>query len=112
MPALLLLLAACTGEPPGDTALPSDTAPTEEEDDCETLEIHVDGQDPPSVGDTWTMLLKCDGAVLYGAMRVIWTPNDIATVDENVSVFQYAGDATLLLQAGSRRQTREVTILE
>lgn len=110
---LLALLLACTGAPAEDTAAPVVEEEEDEREPCTELEIRVNGEDPPSVGDTWTMLLICDGAVMTGALRVMWDPNDIATVENGTqSTFLYAGEATLTIQAGSQRASRDVTVLE
>ena len=115
LPALLILaalLAACTGKPDEETAAPEDTDEPEEREDCTTLEIRIDGEDPPVVGETWTTFLVCDDALLLGAMRVLWDPADIASVNENTSTFLRAGEADLTVQTGSRRVTRAVTVGE
>ncbi|MDP2311819.1 MAG: hypothetical protein Q8P41_02870 [Pseudomonadota bacterium] len=109
---LLTLLLACTGAPPLDTAEPEveDEVPTGTA--CEALEIRVNGDDPPQVGDEWTVFLWCDDALMTGATRLLFDPNDIAAVSDNTAQFLYAGSATLTMQVGSRRQEREVTITE
>lgn len=110
--ALLFSLAACSGAPPDDTGVPADTDEEVTGTTCDTLEIRVDGDDPPSVGDTWTTWLWCDTALMTGAYRIMWDPPEIAAVSENRSEFLYAGDATLMVQVGSRKQWRDVTVVE
>ncbi|MDP2310102.1 MAG: hypothetical protein Q8P18_29060 [Pseudomonadota bacterium] len=107
---MLLLLLACTGEPLQDTAAPEAVEEVPTGDPCEVLEIHVNGDDPPQVGDEWTVWLWCDDALMTGAMRLSFDPPDIATVSENNAQFLYAGDAMVTIQVGSRRQTREVNV--
>ena len=111
---LLPILAACGGPPPADTAAVEEEEEAESErEPCGELTIRVNGEDPPTVGDRWYMLLVCDGAVMTGALRVIWDPNDIAAVDETDTwTFLYAAEATLTMQAGSQRTSRAVTVLE
>ncbi|MFN7144403.1 MAG: hypothetical protein ACK4YP_11545 [Myxococcota bacterium] len=110
--ALLLTFTACSGAPPDDTGVPADTDEEVVAASCDALEIRVDGEDPPSVGDTWTTWLWCDDALMTGAYRVMWDPPEIATVSENRSEFIAAGEATLMVQVGSRKQWRDVTVGE
>jgi hypothetical protein len=108
---LLLVLLGCTGTEPVDSA----PAPVEDtdtpEDPCDVLSLRVDGEDPPHVGDTWTVWMLCDDALMTGAMRLTFDPPDFARIDENNAEFLYEGDATMRLQVGSRRLEREVTVL-
>jgi hypothetical protein len=101
----------------GDTAdVPDDSPPPDEEDEenvgavCEELEILHDGPDVPSVGDTWSLVLKCDGVPLTGAVRFFFVPADFVTWDGHRVTFQYAGDAVLTGQAGTRRTTLDVSV--
>ncbi len=107
---LLMLLLACTNTAPSDTG----EADTQEEpatgDPCEELEVRVTGDDPPQVGDEWTVWLWCDDALMLGATRLFFDPNDIATVSENRAAFLYEGTASMTIQVGSRRMSRDVTI--
>jgi hypothetical protein len=109
---LLLLLAACTGDAPQDTAPIEEVDDTPTVDPCEVLEIHVTGDDPPQVGDEWTLWMWCDNALMTGAMRLSFDPPEFATVSENRAQFLLVGDATLTLQVGSRRLSRDVTVTE
>jgi hypothetical protein len=115
--ALLALLSvfvlACSDAPEGDSAeeVVVEEAPTGLV--CDTLDIRVTGDDPPSVGDAWTVWLWCnDDTLLTGATRVSFDPNDIATVSSNEVEFLKAGEATLTVQVGSRRESRDVTVSE
>lgn len=107
---MLLLLLACTGEAPEDTAPVEQVEDTDTVDPCEVLEIRVTGEDPPQVGDEWTLWMWCDDALMTGAMRLSFDPPEIATVSGNTAQFVAAGDATLTLQAGSRRLSRDVSV--
>jgi hypothetical protein len=117
---LACLLACSTGsiafETGGDTSA-SDTSPDEDTQDeenvgasCEELEILHDGADVPSVGDTWQLVLKCDGVPLTGAVRFFFEPADFVIWDGHRVTFEYAGDAVLTGQAGTRRTTLDVTV--
>lgn len=108
----LLLLFACTGADPVDSAAPADTDDGPDAQACDVLEIRVNGEDPPTVGDTWTVFLWCDDALLTGTYRIFFDPPDFATLSNNDLTFLYAGEAELTVQAGSRRQTRMVSVTE
>lgn len=108
----LLLLLACTGADPVDTSAPADTDDDPVDQSCDVLEIRVNGEDPPSVGDTWTVFLICDESMLTGTYRIFFDPPDFATISDNELGFLYAGEAELTVQAGSRRATRMVTVTE
>lgn len=108
-----LLLGCAEPEVVTDSAEAADI-PTEapEPDRCDALELRVDGPDPPAVGDTWTVWLWCEDALLIGAMRVWFEPPDFAGIEDNQVTFFYAGDATLTVQAGQDRAQREVRVTE
>lgn len=106
-----LLSAACTGAP-HDSAEPVDTEDPPEDNPCEVAEIRVTGDDPPSVGDTWTVWLWCDDALTTGATRLTFDPPEIASVSENNAEFLEAGTATMRLQVGAFRAEREVEVSE
>lgn len=107
-----LLLACAAPEPAADTAevVVPDAAP--EPEACDALELRVDGPEPPAVGDSWTLWLWCEDALMTGAQRVSLDPPDFATVDTNVVTFRYAGSGTVTLQVGRERQSREVQVEE
>ncbi|MBN2799055.1 MAG: hypothetical protein JXX28_07895 [Deltaproteobacteria bacterium] len=100
----LLLLLACSPETE-DTGEPQVTDPG-----CEVLEIQVDGEDPPSVGDLWTVGLHCDGAALLGATVVLVDPADTAQIDVNHVHFTREGELTLWVQVGRYRSSRQVDV--
>ena len=111
--ALPALLLACTPSIPTDAAAPVDTsadvAPTGEV--CEPLNFRIDGPEAPRVGDTWTILLTCDGDVATGAMRIAFDPPDfVSWEDEIYATFREAGTATLIGQVGTTRETMDVTV--
>jgi hypothetical protein len=115
---LYLSMLACSGSP--DSASPEETADTspyvapDTDEGCESLEIRHDDADPdpPAAGDSWTVWLYCDEALMTGAMIVQFDPTDFATVDENVVTFAYAGTGTLRVQVGSYRAEEPVTVTE
>jgi len=110
----LLLLAACgsddeTDEPIQDTARP-DTG-------CPELFIWVDGPQPPRIGDTWTVLLKCRESAtrestITGPMVVRADPASAASIDIPEVTFLQSGTLSLRVQVGSFRVTEEYTVLE
>lgn len=109
---IFALLLAC--EP--DDIDTGDSAPVEEIDypeseTCDVLEIYQDGEDPPKVGDVWTIFLKCDGTTMLGASVVALDPTSAATNDDNVITWAEAGPATISLQTGRFKTTRDVTVL-
>ncbi len=109
---MLALLFACTPTIPTDAAIVDtgiDAAQTGEL--CDPLAFRVDGAEPPHVGDTWTILLTCDGDVATGAMRIAFDPPDFVRWDGEIqATFPEAGTATLLGQVGTVRTTRQVTV--
>lgn len=116
---LAYILACSTGsiafETEDDTAVDTTPGGDSQEDEnvgasCEELEILHDGADVPSVGDTWQLVLKCDGVPLTGAVRFFFDPSDFVTWDGHRVTFQYAGAAVLTGQAGTRRTTLDVTV--
>ncbi|MFZ5482145.1 MAG: hypothetical protein ACOZNI_35620 [Myxococcota bacterium] len=112
---LTLLLAHACAAPEEDSGEPADDTPPEETEEaltCETLEVRVDGVDPPHVGDTWSVILACDDAVLTGTGRVSVDPPDFASIDNLRVTFLYAGEGTVKMQVGSYRAERAVEVLE
>lgn len=108
-----LLYIACTPEV-DDTA---DTAPAESDEipeihECGEVELLFDGNDPPHVGDLWTIWLTCDGTVLMGASRIGITPVEAASANENELTWALAGEATIDMQTGQTKGSRTVTVLE
>jgi hypothetical protein len=109
---ILALLFAC--EP--DDVDTGDSAPVEETEypdtlECNTLELRADKEDPPHVGEDWTIFLFCDDVLLTGASKVGLDPTDAATVNENVLTWAKPGDATITLQTGRFKTERDVSVL-
>ena len=109
---MFTLLLAC--EP--DEIDTADSAPVEETEypevvECDSLEIRADGNDPPVVGDVWTIFLICDDVLLAGASHVGLDPAESATANENVLTWAQPGPAVITLQTGRFKTTREVTVL-
>jgi hypothetical protein len=111
--ALPALLLGCTPSIPTDAAAPVDTAPDADTtgEVCDPLAFRIDGPDAPRIGDTWTILLTCDGDVATGAMRIAFDPPDfVSWEDEIYATFREAGSATLIGQVGTVRETMDVTV--
>lgn len=111
---LLACLVACSKDEEEDSGPPEDTEEPDEYQgpECDVPELRVTGSDAPIVGDTWVVWMWCDDVLLTGAMRLSFEPVDFATIADNNATFLYAGAATMQLQVGSRRQTRDVTVTE
>jgi hypothetical protein len=110
LPALIL---ACTPSIPTDAEAPVDTSVDTEtpSEVCDPLTFRIDGPEAPRVGDTWTILLACDGTVATGAMRIAFDPPDfVSWEDEIYATFREAGTATLIGQVGTTRETMDVTV--
>ncbi len=114
--ALALGLAvACSGKADtADTAGIATTNPTPTNtyvpDPCDVVEIDYDGEDEPSVGDSWTLFMRCDGAVMMGATVIQFDPMSFATIAENVITFQEVGAGTLFMQTGSYQAELDITV--
>ena len=94
-----------------------DTAPqqVEEHEDssgCQAVTLDILGPEDPVVGDSWTVWLHCDEALLTGVTVLSFAPPEFATVDENVATFLYAGEATMRMQVGAYWQEQDVTVGE
>jgi hypothetical protein len=112
----LALYFACTPDP-------VDSADTGEQEEieypevttCDVTEIRTEDEDPPHVGEGWTIFLWCDDALMTGASKVAVEPVDAATFDDSTGVivvtWALAGDAVLSLQTGRFKATRDVTVL-
>lgn len=119
---LLMMLAACGGEAGVDSAAAAvgdtgqegrtDSDEPEGKAGCEEVAIKVIGEEPPVVGDSWTLYLDCDGAVMTGTTVVRVDPADFATLADNVVTWTTAGTADLSVQVGSTRLVEEVTVGE
>ncbi|MFT7519163.1 MAG: hypothetical protein ACI9MC_001303 [Kiritimatiellia bacterium] len=103
------LLIACDAGGPTDTDDP-DTGTIDE--GCPQVNIWVDGPDMPRVGDTWTVLLKCDEAVMVGPMILRFDPSEFALISENEVTFQSEGEAEMRVQVGSYVERMTVVVTE
>jgi hypothetical protein len=104
--------------PNDDSQAPSDDSSTVPTDDtseqveaCEELEIEFEGPPQPRVGDSWTLQLFCDGALMLNTI-LRFDPPEFASVDDMTATFLYAGTATLRMQAGTTREYLEVTVTD
>lgn len=108
---LWMALAGCAGgAEETDTDEPVDTEDTYVP--CTDTWIEFEGPEAPRVGDSWTVYLYCDGALMMGAMILRFEPPEFATLDENVATFQQAGTAVMKVQMGTYREEMEVTVSE
>lgn len=107
----LTLLLAC-GPEEGDSAEPEVIVTYEpvEGEGCDAVTMRVDGADPPVVGDTWTVWLYCDDALLTGAAVLQVDPPSLATIEDNRATFVETGAGTVRLQVGSRRGEQAVKV--
>lgn len=118
--AIAALLALCTGlaacaAPVTDDSAPVDTQEPEDNNDdftCDTPELHINGNDPPTVGDYWEVLLWCDNTLMTGAMHMSIEPPDMATIEDYTMTFNLAGTGTLSVQVGTIETSREVVVSE
>lgn len=109
-----LLSAGCTAKG-GDTAEPVDTSPqndTEDDFSCPTPEVHVTGNDPARVGDSWDVFLWCGDTLMTGAMHMSIDPPTMGTVDDYHLTFNEAGTGLLEVQVGSLKADRTVEVTE
>lgn len=109
MVAVLLLGCTVDTEETGE----EDTTPQEDTDvpkGCEEVSLDIRGPDEPIVGDEWTILMRCDDAVLTGPMVIRFTPPDFANLDANTVLFTTAGSASMRVQLGAYRVDREITV--
>ena len=116
LPTLLLL--ACTGSgeldsgPPTDSAEESPSPGTGFTCEDEDLEIDPLGPSDPTVGDEWTVWLRCDGTTLTGTMVLQFEPPEFASIDTNLVTFLMAGTAEMTVQVGSYRASTDVTVTD
>lgn len=113
--ALFAVLAlACTGKSDDsapdleDTSVDPDPQPT----GCDVLEVGYDGEDTPTIGDTWTVWPICDGSPVLGAMVVRVDPSDAATISDGEVTWELAGTHELMVQSGSQKAYLDVTVAE
>lgn len=114
-------LPACTGaevsDSGGDTAelqyfTGSADGTASDDGGCEEVEVDYDGEDPPSVGTTWTLFPRCDGALVLGAVVIRVEPLESASLDENLITFEQAGICEISVQVGSAIGILEVEVLD
>jgi len=89
-----------------------DSTTDEDGGGCDEVTVDFDGDDPPSVGTTWTLFPRCDGAVVMGAIVIRVEPPEAALLDENIITFTQAGICEISAQVGSEIGTLEVDVLE
>jgi hypothetical protein len=108
--AIVLVGGLGCGGGDSDTELPIETEDTFE--GCRETSLFVDGPEAPSVGDSWSVLIKCldDGAVLVGPMTVRVTPPDAARIEESTLTFLKAGEVKVRVQVGSYVETQTVVV--
>lgn len=111
---LFSLLSACSPAASDDTAAAGDSAAADarppEPEACGEVLLEVMGDDPPRVGDEWTVWLRCDGATLAGVAIVRVTPPEMARIDDNIVTWVGSGEASLFAQYGAERGERAVTV--
>lgn len=111
----LLVCTACGGPEDTDTDLPIDTGPVDT--GCPEIFVEATGPNPPQVGDTWTVLMKCqesatEESVITGPMILRPNPADAAQIDAPDVTFLKAGELSLMVQVGSYRVTERITVVE
>lgn len=113
---LIASLLACAPDEVVDTGPDAEVVDTEDsgsdQPTCDTAEIRVDGEDPPTVGDEWNIFLWCDDTLLMGATIVRFDPPEIAELYENTATFVEPGEAVLYMQVGRYTGSRTVTVSE
>lgn len=109
---MLWFLLAC-GEPE-DTSVPVDTEPEEEyvPTGCDEVGVGFSGEDPPHVGDTWTVWPTCDGDAVLGAAVIRVDPTDMAYQVDNELTWEKAGTAEVMAQSGMKKAYLTVEVLE
>ena len=121
--APLLLCLACSGDKDtgSDTSDPSDTRQVEQPEPAEQCEpeAKVDGtpvaeMPDPSPGDSWYVLLYCDGTLQMGTYVLQADPPELVTIDseEPILTFQAAGSVELEYRIGSKGTTFVVNITD
>lgn len=111
---LIAMAVGCTGgESDMETDTDAGTAPDtddHQQQGCDEVTVYVDGRDPPQVGDTWTVLLRCDGTTITGPMILRIDPDELAFLEENTLRFEQQGQGEVFAQVGSFRATRPVSV--
>lgn len=112
MLAVLLAFVACTGPTLEDSSSSVDTDADQPStgNACDEVWMKVDGPESPVVGDTWTVWLYCDDALMTGATVLNVDPPSAASIEEDTTNLTWLepGEATVRLQVGSRWD--EVTV--
>lgn len=109
---VVLLLSACS--PETEETGQEDTDRQEETDEpegCQEVTLDLNGPEAPKVGDEWTVLMRCDDAVLMGPMVIRFTPPDFANLDSNTVLFTTAGTGSMRVQVGAYRLDQDLTVL-
>jgi hypothetical protein len=99
----------CSDEQRDSDPLPG-PVDTEEDELCAETRVDFDGPAEPSVGDTWSVLLYCDDALLMGPMVIQVTPSSLATVGEHTVTFVEAGTGTIRINSGAIRYETDVEV--
>lgn len=76
---------------------------------CEETWIDYIGEDEPMVGDSWTVWLYCDDALLTGPTVIRFDPLDFATVQDNVVTWVRDGKGIMRVQTGA--EWAELTVV-
>ena len=84
----------------GDGGATEDGGSTTWEACDETWIDHI-GPDDPMVGDSWTVWLYCDDALLTGPTVIRFDPLDFATVQDNVVTWVRDGEGLMRVQTGA-----------
>ena len=78
---------------------------------CNTVHIDYIGPDEPVVGDSWTVWLYCDDALLMGPQLLRFDPTNFAMIgDDNSCTFNRVGTGTLRMQVGAEWAEMDVTV--
>ena len=108
---VVLLLIGCSKDVE-ETGV-EDTDPVEDTDEpkgCGEVTLDLRGPEAPIVGDEWTVLMRCDEAVLTGPMVIRFTPPDFANVDGNTVIFTTAGTGSMRVQVGAYRVDQDLVV--
>jgi hypothetical protein len=117
-PLIMIGMLACAGSSNEDSSASSDSSEVETDEpysfECDEADLEIDplGPSSPTVGDEWTVWLRCDGTTLTGTMVLQVDPPEFATIDTNVVTFLVAGTAEMTVQVGAYRASMDVTVTE
>lgn len=101
---------AAPGDDSGAVVDSGDPVDTHDDFECPTPELHVNGDDPPVVGDYWEVFLWCDDTLMTGTMLMRIDPPALADIEDYHLTFNEAGAGTLFVQVGSIRGERTVDV--